>query len=406
MSKTAEYKLPPLSLLECDVQESAQDWYEDEENEKLIVNTINCHGFKSEVKAIHHGCSFTRYELSLEGKKKISSVLNLADNLAMVLEVENVRMLVPVPGKNTIGVEVPNKERTVVRFGSLIDALGAEMEMRIPIALGKDVYRQPMLFDLATSPHLLVGGMNGDEKTAFLDSLICSLLCTKTPDEVRLILVDTKVVELSVYNGVPHLLSSVITDAGTAFKALDFVVKGLERRIELLTSTRSRKIEEYNAKAAEKLPYIVVIIDDYADLILSAGKEFEYLIKRITAVARFCGIHLVLSTKRVSADVITGVIKSNIPTQIAFAVPNAINSRILIDQPGAEKLLGYGDMLYNNPMYRHPFRIQGTLIDSEIAEIVNFLKTQGEPDYLDESCFECVTKMKNSEKKDWTASKG
>ena len=187
MSKTVKYKLPPISLFESDVQEYEPDWYDDEEKGELIVNTINRHGFKSEVKAIHHGCSFTRYELSLEGKKKISSVLNLADNLAMVLEVENVRMLVPVPGKNTIGVEVPNKERTVVRFGSLLDALGAEMEMRIPIALGKDVYRQPMLFDLATSPHLLVGGMNGDEKTAFLDSLICSLLCTKTPDEVRLL---------------------------------------------------------------------------------------------------------------------------------------------------------------------------------------------------------------------------
>ena len=388
MSKTVKYKLPPVSLFESEIQEYEPDWYDDEEKGELIVNTINRLGFKSEVKAIHHGCSFTRYELALEGKKKISSVLNLADNLAMALEVENVRMLVPVPGKNTIGVEVPNKKRAVVRFGSMVRSIRAEKEMRIPIALGNDVYGQPMLFDLATSPHLLVGGMNGEEKTAFLDSLICSIFCTKTPDEVRLILVDTKVVELSVYNGVPHLLSPVITDAERAFKALDFVVKGLERRTELLTSTGSRKIEEYNAKAAEKLPYIVVIIDDYADLILTAGKEFEYLIKRITAVARFCGIHLVLSTKRTSADVITGVIKSNIPTQIAFAVPNAINSRILIDQLGAEKLLGYGDMLYNNPMYRHPFRIQSALIDSEIGKIVAFLKSQGKPDFSEELCFE------------------
>lgn len=381
-------KLPLDSIFPEDPAKQLVDYSSDEEIGQLIVDVFNGSRIKCEIQAIHHGPSVSLFELSVDTGKKVSSILSLSDKLAMALEVENVRMLVPVPGKNTVGVEVPNKERAAVRFGSMVGTLESEKEMRIPIALGKDVYGQPMLFDLATSPHILVGGVNGNEKTSFLDSLICSILCTKTPEEVGLILVDTKVVELSVYNGVPHLLSPVITDAERAFKALEFVVKGFERRIELLTSTGSRKIEEYNAKAAEKLPYIVVIIDDYADLILSAGKEFEYLIKRITAVARFCGIHLVLSTKRISADVITGVIKSNIPTQIAFAVPNAINSRILIDQPGAEKLLGYGDMLYNNPMYRHPFRIQGALIDSEIGKIVAFLKSQGKPDYPEELCFE------------------
>ena len=381
-------KLPLDSIFPKDHAEPVTDYSSDEEIGRLIVDVFNRSRIKCEIQAIHHGPSVSLFEFSMDTGKRVSSILGLADKLAMALEVENVRILVPVPGKNTIGVEVPNKERTVVGFCSMVCSLEAEKEMRIPVSLGKDVYGQPMLFDLATSPHLLVGGMNEDEKTSFLDSLICSILCTKTPDEVRLILVDTKVVELSVYNGVPHLLSPVITDVQRAFKALEFVVKGLERRIELLTSTGSRKIEEYNAKAVEKLPYIVVIIDDFADLILTAGKEFEFLIKRITAVARFCGIHLVLSTKRVSADVITGVVKSNIPTQIAFAVPNAINSRILIDQPGAEKLLGYGDMLYNNPMYRHPFRIQGALIDSEIEKIVAFLKSQGKPNYPDELCFE------------------
>ena len=381
-------KLPLDSIFPEDPAKQLVDYSSDEEIGQLIVDVFNGSRIKCEIQAIHHGPSVSLFELSVDTGKKVSSIMGLSDKLAMALEVENVRMLVPVPGKNTVGVEVPNKERAAVRFGSMVGTLESEKEMRIPIALGKDVYGQPMLFDLATSPHILVGGVNGNEKTSFLDSLICSILCTKTPEEVGLILVDTKVVELSVYNGVPHLLSPVITDAERAFKALEFVVKGFERRIELLTSTGSRKIEEYNAKVVEKLPYIVVIIDDYADLILSEGKEFEYLIKRITAVARFCGIHLVLSTKRTSADVITGVIKSNIPTQIAFAVPNAINSRILIDQPGAEKLLGYGDMLYNNPMYRHPFRIQGALIDSEIGKIVAFLKSQGKPDYPEELCFE------------------
>lgn len=381
-------KLPLDSIFPRDPAEHVTDCSSDEEIGKMIVKVFKNSRIKCEVQEIHHGPSVTLFELSVNTGKRISSIQSLSERLAMALEVENVRMLVPVPGKNTIGVEVPNRERSVVRFSSMVGSLASEKEMRIPVALGKDVYGQPMLFDLATSPHLLVGGTDGDEKTSFLDSLICSILCTKTPDEVRLILVDTKAVELSVYNGVPQLLSPVITDVERAFKALEFVVKGLERRIELLTSTRSRKIEEYNAKAAEKLPYIVVVIDDYADLILSAGKEFEFLIKRITAVARFCGIHLVLSTKRVSADVITGVIKSNIPTQIAFAVPGVINSRILIDQVGAEKLLGGGDMLYNNPMYRHAFRIQGAVIDSEIGKIVDFLKTQGKPDYPDELCFE------------------
>lgn len=381
-------KLPLDSIFPSDSVEPSVDFSSDEEIGQLIVSVFSNSGIKCEIHEIHHGPSVSLFELSVDTGKRASSILSLSDKLAMALEVENVRMLVPVPGKNTIGVEVPNKKRAVVQFGSMVGSLASEKEMRIPVALGKDVYGQPILFDLATSPHVLVGGVNGDEKTSFLDLLICSILCTKTPEEVRLILVDTKVVELSIYNGVPHLLSPVITDVGTAFKALDFVVKGLERRIELLTSTGSRKIEEYNAKAAERLPYIVVIIDDFADLILTAGKEFEFLIKRITSVARFCGIHLVFSTKRVSADVITGVIKSNIPTQIAFAVPSAINSRILIDQTGAEKLLGYGDMLYNNPMYRHAFRIQCALIDSEIEKIVDFLKSQGKPDYPDELCFE------------------
>lgn len=381
-------KLPLDSIIPEDSAKQSVDYSSDEEIGRLIVDVFNRSRIKCEIQAIHHGPSVSLFEFSMDTGKRVSSILGLADKLAMALEVENVRILVPVPGKNTIGVEVPNKERSAVRFGSIVDSLKSEKEMRIPIALGKDFYGQPVLFDLAGSPHLLVGGMNEDEKTSFLDSLICSILCTKTPNEVRLILVDTKVVELSVYNGVPHLLSPVITDAKTAFKALEFVVKGLERRIELLTSTGLRKIEEYNKKSKDKLPYIVVIIDDLADLVFASGKEVEYLIKRITSIARFCGIHLVLSTKRVSADVITGVVKSNIPTQIAFAVPNAINSRILIDQPGAEKLLGYGDMLYNNPLYRHPFRIQGALIDSEIEKIVAFLRSQGRPDYPDELCFE------------------
>lgn len=389
MSEETKNMLLPDSIFNTNSLEYELDCSEDEERGRLIVDAFSRLDIKSEIMKIHHGPTFTLYELSFDGRKKISSILGFADNLAMVLEVEDVRLLAPIPGKNAIGVEVPNKKRSTVRFGSMINAVASEDGKKLPVALGKDVDWNPVVIDLTRCPHLLIGGKEGAGKTVFLDSLICSILCTKTAEEVRFILVDTKMVELSVYNGIPHLLTPVITDEGKALKALYYVVEEMERRIGLFTETGARKIEEYNSKAEVKLPYIVVVIDDLEDLMHSSGKEVEYLIKRITAIARFCGIHLVLSTRRVSVDVITGVVKSNIPTQIAFAVSNALNSRILIDQPGAEKLLGLGDMLYTSHESRNPSRIQGAFVDdSEIGKIVDFLKTQGEPDYLDESYFE------------------
>lgn len=372
----------------------------DEENGRRIVNTLSLSGIVCDIRAIHHGPTVTLYELSLDARKKVSSVLSLDDKLAMVLEVEDVRIIAPIPGKNAIGVEVPNKERTVVGFESMLDSLESKEGRKIPVVLGMDVYGDPLVIDLTCCPHLLIGGSEGSGKTTFIDSLICSILSTRTPDDVRLILVDTKEVELSVYNGIPHLLAPVITDAGKAMKALGYIVSELERRIRLLTEAGVRKIEEYNGKVAVnsgvgKLPYIVVIIDDYADLILTAGKEFESLIKRITTSAKLCGIHLVISTKRVSPGVVTGVVKSNFPSQIAFAVQSGINSRILIDQTGAEKLLGSGDMFYNSHMSRFLFRIQGAMIDSGVEKYIGYMKKMGRPDYLDELCFE-ETEYENS----------
>ncbi len=388
------YKFPPEDLLKH--YPISATVYEDPENDpdgKIIVETLAQFKIGTSLIGVQHGPTFTLYELSLAPGIKVTAVLNLAENLAMQLSVEDVRILAPIPGKVAIGVEVPNKKRDTIGFDVMMPALKAKF-FKIPMVLGKTITGDSIVIDLAKTPHLLVAGTTGSGKSVCINALICSVLYTKTPKEVRMILVDPKMVELSLYNGIPHLLTPVITDAKKALKAMNFVVEEMERRMALFSSIGAKKIEEYNEKISEKgllrvkLPYIMVIIDEFADLMLAVGKELETSIKRITAVARFCGIHLVLATQRPSADVITGVIKSNIPTQIAFAVSNSMNSRIIIDQVGAEKLLGRGDMLYNNPEARQPSRIQGAYIDSEIEDIVSFVKTQGEPDYIDESYFE------------------
>ena len=388
------YKFPPESILKH--YPISARIYDDPENDpdgRTIVETFRQFRIETNLLGVQHGPTFTLYELSLAKGIKVSSVTSYSENIAMELSVEDVRILAPIPGKPAIGVEVPNKKRDTIGFDVMMPALKAKY-FKIPMVLGKTITGDSIVIDVAKTPHLLVAGTTGSGKSVCINGLICSVLYTKTPKEVRMILVDPKMVELSLYNGIPHLLTPVITDAKKALKAMSFVVEEMERRMALFSSIGAKKIEEYNEKIEEKklarvrLPYIMVIIDEFADLMLAVGKELETSIKRITAVARFCGIHLILATQRPSSDVITGIIKSNIPTQIAFAVSNSTNSRIIIDQTGAEKLLGRGDMLYNNPESRQPVRIQGAFIDSEIEEIVSFVKTQGEPDYIDESYFE------------------
>ena len=389
-----KYEFPPENILKH--YEISAKVYEDPENDpdgQTIVETFRQFRIETSLVHIQHGPTFTLYELTLAKGIKVTSVLAYSENIAMELSVEDVRILAPIPGKALIGVEVPNKKRDIIGFDVMMPALKAKY-YKIPMVLGKTITGDSVVIDVAKTPHLLVAGTTGSGKSVAINGLICSVLYTKTPKEVRMIMVDPKMVELSLYNGIPHLLTPVITDAKKALKAMNFVVEEMERRMTLFSSIGAKKIEEYNQKIDEKklarvkLPYIMVIIDEFADLMLAVGKELETSIKRITAVARFCGIHLILATQRPSADVITGVIKSNIPTQIAFAVSNSTNSRIIIDQVGAEKLLGRGDMLYNNPESRQPSRIQGAFIDSEIEQIVSFVKTQGEPDYIDESYFE------------------
>lgn len=388
------YKFPPETMLRH--YPTSSTVYEDLDNDPegmIIVDTLRQFKIGTSLIGVQHGPTFTLYELELQRGIRVNSVLNLADNIAMDLSVASVRILAPIPGKSAIGIEVPNKKRDTIGFDVMMPALKSK-NYKIPMVLGRTITGENIVIDLAKTPHLLVAGTTGSGKSVCINGLICSVLFTKSPKEVRMLLVDPKMVELSVYNGIPHLLTPVITEPKKAIKAMNFIVEEMERRMALFSSVGARKIEDYNEKIVEKgllrvkLPYIMVIVDEFADLMLSVGKELEASIKRITAVARFCGIHLVLATQRPSSDVITGTIKSNIPTQIAFAVSNALNSRIIIDTTGAEKLLGRGDMLYNSPEARMPERIQGAYIDSEIEEIVSFVKTQGQPDYIDESYFE------------------
>ena len=352
----------------------------DKRKGKLIVDTFAKFGIGTELMRITHGATYTLFELGLDEGTKVAAVWRLADNLAMVLSVTCVRIIAPIPGKTAIGIEVPNKKREWVEFDSLTGALDAERELRIPVALGKNVRDETVVIDLASCPHLLVGGNTETGKTTFLDMLICSIMRTRAEEDVLLAIVDTKGVEFPVYNGNPHLMLPVITNTEDAFVFLDNLVKEIDRRVSLFNETGVRKIEEYNRRIHEKqdslqkkLPYIVVLVDEFSYLMLEDGKRFEALIKRITAVARFCGIHLVISTNRCSADVISGVIKSNFPSQIAFAVTSGINSRIILDQLGAEKLLGPGDMLFSMGGWRNPIRVQGAFVDSlnEISKLSN-----------------------------------
>ena len=393
--KRLTWKFPPESYLRH-YETSAQEKVDvaTDMDGQTIVQTYRDFKIETELLAIQRGPTFTLYELALSKGIKLNNVITLADNLALELAVSSVRILAPIPGKRAFGVEVPNKKRDTIGFDLMMSALKRK-PLKIPMVLGRTITGESIIIDLAGAPHLLIAGTTGSGKSVCVNSLICSVLYTKSPKDVRMLLVDPKMVELSMYNNIAHLLTPVITEPKKAIKAMAWVVYEMERRMSMFSQVKARKIEDYNQKIKdenlmrEPLPYIMVIIDEFADLMMVVGKDLESYIKRITAVARFTGIHLVLATQRPSADVITGIIKSNMPSQIAFAVSNQVNSRIILDANGAEKLLGRGDMLYASASSNVPQRIQGAFIDTdEIEKIVDFVKSQGEPDYIDEAYFE------------------
>jgi S-DNA-T family DNA segregation ATPase FtsK/SpoIIIE len=326
---------------------------------------------------------------------KLSKITNLSDNIALRLAASSVRIVAPIPGKHAVGIEVPNEKRSIVSLREIVEYDGFKTsKMEIPVILGKDISGEAQFIDLTQTPHLLIAGATGSGKSVCVNAIILSILYRRSPLEVRLLLIDPKIVELKLYNDIPHLLTPVITEPKRAFQALQYCICEMERRYSLLDHVGVRDIKSYNRKikdkglAAERLPYIVVIIDEFADLMATTGKELESTLARLAAMSRAVGIHLVLATQRPSIDVITGLIKANIPSRIAFMVASKFDSRIIIDMVGAEKLLGRGDMLVATAWDPFPIRMQGAYVsEEEVEKAVEFVKTLGEPEYIDDEIF-------------------
>ena len=394
--KKGAYRVPSEGLLTS--YPDGEYWIIDSDTQKaavLLKETLSEFKIEAEVTGIRKGPVITMFEILPAPGVKLSKIVALQDNIALRLAASSIRIVAPIPGKSAVGIEVPNKERAIVSFKELIETeTAAYKKMAIPVVLGKDITGEAQLLDLAKTPHLLIAGSTGSGKSVCVNSMILSILYKRSPNEVKLILIDPKVVELKLYNDIPHLLTPVITEPKRAFQAMQYCLCEMERRYALLDGMGVRDITSYNRRieerniATEKLPYIVVVIDEFADLMATTGKELESVVARLAAMSRAVGIHLVLATQRPSIDVITGLIKANIPTRIAFMVASKMDSRIIIDQVGAEKLLGRGDMLYASATDPFPVRIQGTFVsDNEVENVVEYVKQYGEPEYIDDEIF-------------------
>ena len=361
-----------------------------------LKETFKEFNIQVEVTGIRKGPVITMFEILPAPGIRLAKIENLADNIALRLAAQSVRIVAPIPGKHAVGVEVPNAKRNIVSFREIMEA---ELEKdskkaELPLVLGKDITGEAVTVDLAQMPHLLIAGATGSGKSVCVNSMILTILYQKPPAECRLILIDPKIVELKLYNDIPHLLTPVITEPKKAFQALQYCICEMERRYACLDSMGVRDIRSYNRRirerdmAADYMPYIVVVIDEFADLMATTGKELESTVARLAAMSRAIGIHLVLATQRPSIDIITGLIKANIPSRIAFMVAGRMNSQIIIDCPGAEKLLGRGDMLYAGAVDPFPVRMQGAFVsEEEVERVVDYVKTLGEPDYIDDEIF-------------------
>ena len=361
-----------------------------------LKETLEEFKIQAEVTGIRKGPVITMFEILPAPGVKLSKIVGLQDNIALRLAASSVRIVAPIPGKHAVGIEVPNAKRNIVSFKEIIEG---ELQkpgekMGIPVVMGKDITGEAQTVDLAQMPHLLIAGATGSGKSVCVNAIILSILYQLHPSDCRLMMIDPKIVELKLYNDIPHLLTPVITEPKKAFQALQYCIYEMDRRYACLDSVGVRDIRSYNKRIKEKniaqehLPYIVVIIDEFADLMSTTGKELEATVARLAAKSRAVGIHLVLATQRPSIDVITGLIKSNIPSRIAFMVASKIDSRIIIDMVGAEKLLGKGDMLYSGAVDPFPIRMQGAFIsEEEVEAVVEHVKTFGKPDYIDDEIF-------------------
>ncbi|WP_290078192.1 FtsK/SpoIIIE family DNA translocase [Lactobacillus taiwanensis] len=394
-TKNANYKKPPINLLApIKNVDQSQDKALIQKNTEVLESTFKSFGVHVIVKKAVLGPTVTRYEVQPAVGVKVSKIVNLADDLALALAAKDIRIEAPIPGKPLIGIEVPNRTTSAVSFKDVMihqDPKAKDLSLDVP--LGKDVEGKVISADLRKMPHLLIAGSTGSGKSVAINTIITSILMKSYPEDVKLVLIDPKMVELSVYNGIPHLLIPVVTDAKLATNALRKTVKEMERRYQLFATGGVRNITEYNQKVAEnnadknnsvmeKLPYIVVIVDELSDLMMVAGHDVEDAIVRLAQMARAAGIHMIIATQRPSVDVITGLIKANVPSRISFAVSSGVDSRTILDQVGAEKLLGRGDMLFLPIGAAKPERVQGAFISvTEVEKIVSWVKEQQEAVY-------------------------
>ena len=383
-NKTSSYKLPTLSLLEKNknlyLSKSGNKNIEPDFLEKILLDF----GVQGKIKKISNGPVVTLYEFEPAPGVKVSKIISLSDDIARHTSSLSTRVSV-IPGKNTVGIEIPNVKRDEVFLSEIISSDGfKKKEISLPIALGKTISGVPITVDLTSMPHLLVAGTTGSGKSVCINSIIMSILYKHGPDNCKFILIDPKMLELSSYEGIPHLLTSVITDSKKATSALSWTVREMESRYRLMSSEGVKNIDGYNQKHKLKMPYIVVVVDEMSDLMLVSGKEIETYVQKLSAMARAAGIHIIMATQRPSVDVITGTIKANFPTRISFQVSSKIDSKTVLGEQGAEQLLGKGDMLFMSAANKI-FRIHGPYVsESEIEKVNSFLRSQGKPDYIDE----------------------
>lgn len=383
----SSYKFPSLDLLNYyEIVDKKNQETEINQQAKVLQETLTNFGIKAQVCGIHCGPSFTRYDIKLVPGVKVGLIQNLANDISLALKSPRVRILAPIPGQAAVGIEVPNPNFNIVGLRELLDSEEfRKSSSLLSFVLGKTVSGQNYLADLETMPHLLIAGATGSGKSICINCIILSIIYKAKPEEVKFLLIDPKMVEFSVYNGIPHLITPVITDLQLIPRALKSAIKEMENRYQKFLQVGVRDINEYNRKfKSSPLPYLVIIIDELADLMVTSGAQIESCIIRLAQMSRAVGIHLILATQRPSVNVITGIIKANLPARIAFQVTSKVDSRTILDMNGAEDLLGRGDLLYLSPSAVKPIRLQGGYVSGEeIEKVVNFIKLQSSPQYVD-----------------------